>query len=230
MSKQTPINVALQMGAGSQIEAITGTLGNLLDRKSGESEKGPWSFQRTKISDGTGEIKVVFKNCPPVADGYANADVIIHCGKNPNNGAATGIKIVEDEYNGVVTKELVITGSAKVQRVENAGGDGSSGSDPDWPEAPPESVSSNDAPAPAKKAQSPPVGGDMKDAKSEIMRIANLHLLVSKAVASYEAPAFKAATGMEMGEGQRQAATASIFIESCRTGLVRKMPTAPIKL
>lgn len=65
----------------------------------------------------------------------------------------------------------------------------------------------------------------MTEAKRTIMQIANLHLLSAQAVESYEAPAFKKHTGQDMTESQRQGAIASIFIEACRSGLVRNMPT-----
>lgn len=63
------------------------------------------------------------------------------------------------------------------------------------------------------------------EAKRTMIQIMNLHLLAASIVERVEAPAFKARTGHEMSESMRQGATASIFIESARTGLVRNMPT-----
>lgn len=64
----------------------------------------------------------------------------------------------------------------------------------------------------------------MIEAKRTIFQIMNLHLICATAVEKLEAPEFKRRTGHEMSESVRQGAIASIFIESCRTGLVRNMP------
>lgn len=86
---------------------------------------------------------------------------------------------------------------------------------------------------PQQESSKPPVGTSpdqaLKEARETIMRITNLHLLCARAVGQYEAPAFKAQTGDELSESQRQGAVASIFIEACRSGLVRSMSPHPLK-
>ena len=81
--------------------------------------------------------------------------------------------------------------------------------------------------APQQRQHAPT--SDINSAKLSIMQITNLHLLCSKAVAQYEVPSFKKATGEDMSESQRQGATASIFIESCKSGLSRLMPSHKIE-
>jgi len=70
---------------------------------------------------------------------------------------------------------------------------------------------------------------DINSARLSIMQITNLHLLCAQYVAQYEVPSLKKATGEDMSESQRQGATASIFIESCKSGLCRMMPSHPLK-
>jgi len=83
-------------------------------------------------------------------------------------------------------------------------------------------------PAPQQRQQATPQS-NLNEARASIMQIANLHLLCAKAVSQYVAPAFKKATKEEMSESQRQGAIGSIFIESCRSGLVRQMPSHKIE-
>ncbi len=81
--------------------------------------------------------------------------------------------------------------------------------------------------APQQRQHAPT--SDINSAKLSIMQITNLHLLCAKAVAQYEVPTLKKATGEDMSESQRQGATASIFIESCKSGLCRLMPSHKIE-
>jgi len=81
--------------------------------------------------------------------------------------------------------------------------------------------------APQQRQHAPT--SDINSAKLSIMQITNLHLLCAKAVAQYEVPTLKKETGEDMSESQRQGATASIFIESCKSGLSRLMPSHKIE-
>ena len=87
----------------------------IFDRKAGEGERGPWSFQGATFADNTGEIRVTLKNRDPLdARMWKGKDVILIAHQR-TNGGVSGLKVGESEYQGKTRKELVVTGTAKIE-------------------------------------------------------------------------------------------------------------------
>lgn len=240
---------------GSVLQIIRGTLTSLWERKSGEHSNGPWAIQNGALTDSAGhKVDLQFKDRDPVPEHLKGKEVVML--SVAGDKGTHGVKVFDDEYpKGTIKRKIRITPTANIieahtfdgqngHAADQAQGEPAQAPTQQEPTSSPQQASSYDLPfdhpehpdnakprqqqaAPAKQPAQQTDG--MKEARRTITQITNLHILCSKAVNGYEAPAVKAATGAEMSESQRQGATASIFIEACKNGLVRQMPHTAIK-
>lgn len=190
-------------------------------RSEGVSEHGKWSFERYEVTDPEGaKIKLVMKDHDPL---NWVAGTKIRLQPYAAEKGQVGLYAEDDEYKGAVTRIVKATGTAVITILGNEAAQAA----PAPAQAAAPSNLQDPPPKEKERQPKPPTPQDelLAEARAEVMKIANLHLLAARAVSVYEAPAFREMTGMEMNENQRQAAISSIFIEACRGGLVRKMST-----
>jgi hypothetical protein len=235
------------MADKQNLACIAGTLLQIYKPKTGENSNGPWSIQNVNIkgTDGT-EVTLWMKDRPEIPSNQKGRFIILTA-KQGEKGLS-GLYVMDDEYNGKTTRKIKVTPTAELayqdgqpqqappqqqqqrppsQGMQNAQQAAAESWGPE-PDRPPQQQQS----APAQSGSHQRTQGQedlLKESKRTIIQITNLHLLVAKAVDAVEAPRYKEATGMDMTEGQRQAAIASVFIESTKQGLVRNMPCRPLE-
>jgi hypothetical protein len=102
------------------LPAINGTLTALYPRKTGESSKGPWSFQNGELTQGKAKIKLVFKGLDePVDKSLKGKDITITAHKGDKGW--TGIYSQDNEYQGKTTREIKVTPTATIEQGEGGG-------------------------------------------------------------------------------------------------------------
>lgn len=229
------------------VYCFEGTVQKAFNRSQGTNSQGEWSIESFVLKDATGaDIKLMLKDSPPAGWAIGTA-VRLEAWKGDKG--FSGLYAADDEYKGEVrrilraTKTCTITllnghqpQQAPQQRQQQAAPQQQAQQQPQGgqQQAAPQqrqqttqtttqtsSVARDES---GKRILSDEERKAVTDAKRTILQIANLHLLCAKMVDKMEAPAFKKATGSDMSEGQRQGAIASVFIESCKNGLVRSMP------
>lgn len=106
---------------------VTVKVEKVYDYKSGESEKGPWSFQDVQVTGG-GRLKL--KGLPEFPKDREGMTVTIKAHSSAQHGL-TGLKVAHEQYNGSTYDKLLITKSAKWEFVnpssESTNGNGSTG-------------------------------------------------------------------------------------------------------
>lgn len=223
------------------VYCFEGTVQKSFKRSEGTNSQGEWSIESFLLKDATGaEIKLMLKDSPP-AGWPIGAAVRLEAWKGDKG--FSGLYAADDEYKGEVRRILRATKTCNVTML----GGGQQQAAPQQQQRPPQQAAATHqqqaastppqqrqqattgqqqaAPTDADEAAARAARQAMRDAKRTIIQISNLHLLCAKVVATQEAKAYKKATGQDMTEGQQQGATASIFIESCKKGLVHAMPT-----
>ncbi|MDE2020578.1 MAG: hypothetical protein KGJ13_09610 [Patescibacteria group bacterium] len=96
----------------SLVHAFRGTIKQLFKRKTGESDRGPWSFENMVVSDGRAEIKVILKDRDPL-DPILKGKVVYLLSSQTSKGWH-GVKAKDDEYDGKVKRILWVTGAAEI--------------------------------------------------------------------------------------------------------------------
>lgn len=84
----------------------------VFDQKSGEGEKGPWSFQDVEVEDASGKGRLKLKNCEPLSPDRQGKELILTANQSKQHGL-TGLKVAHEEYQGKTFDKLVVTGSAQ---------------------------------------------------------------------------------------------------------------------
>jgi hypothetical protein len=212
------------------VYCFEGTVQKAFRRSAGTNDKGEWSIETFLLKEASGgEIKLMLKDADPA--GWAPGTALRLEAWKGDKGYS-GLYAADDEYKGEVRRILRATKTCNVT-VLNGQQQAPPQQQPQHQQQPQQSQPAAQQPPqqaatattqakPQTKSAAP---DSVLEAKRTMMQIANLHLLAAQVVESYEAPAFKKHTGQDMTESQRQGAIASIFIESCRSGLVRNMPT-----
>ena len=239
-----PLNQLAAMADKQTLACVAGTIVSAYQAKRGTNANGEWSIQNVvlKGDDGT-EVTLWMKDREEIQKSAKGQRIILTA--HQGDKGLSGLYIMDDEYNGKTTRKIKVTPSAELsygvatQQPAAASYQQAQQTGQGLPQQAmhPEAAARHEAaakswdepaaqPAPAPTQHAPV--DQIVEARRSIMQIANLHLLCAKAVAQYEAPAYKRATGADMTESMQQGACASIFIESCRNGLHRSMPTSPM--
>jgi hypothetical protein len=221
------------------LACIAGTLTAIYKPKSGENSTGPWSIQNAVLKgiDGT-EVTIWVKDREEIPQN-AKGRFIVLTARQGEKGLS-GLYIMDDDYNGKITRKIKVTPTAELSYQEGGATQAApqqsapaqttqasarqQAVEDSWADNERQAVASQQptqASAPAKK----PAPDSMIEAERTILQIVNLHLTCSRAVVKYEAPTFKKMTGQDMTESQVQGAIASVFIESCKNALHRHMPS-----
>lgn len=229
-----PLTALGSMADKQPVACVAGTVTKIWPRRSGSNSNGDWSIQNLMIKGTCGtEIGIQLKDREEFGKENGNRFIILEA--KVGDKGMSGLYIFDDEYQGKTTRKLKATPTAQIswggeptKQQPAQSGNTQPPHDPDWPEVQ-QNYSPADEHAPARKQPDNHANEAMREAKRTIVQIVNLHLLVAKAVEKQEAPNFKKATGMDMTEAQRQGAIGSVFIEACKQGLVRSMPTSPME-
>lgn len=221
-----PMEAFASLADNQPIACVEGVLTKLYGPKNGTNSNGPWSIQNAELDCKGTIVPVMFKDREPIDQGLKNRTIRLTASTAKG---MSGLYAIDDERNGAVTRKLKVTPSAQLDIIDNAS---AAAKPPHQAQNPPQQASQQ---ATGQQTASKPAASDdghhdhVRAAKQTIIQVLNLHLLITKAVDKMEAPAYKKATGLDMSESQRQAATASIFITCERQGLVRNMPTTLIE-
>lgn len=238
-----PLSQLGAMADKQNLACIAGTIASIYKPKTGTNSTGEWSIQNAVIKGTDGiEVTLWLKDRPEIPTA-AKGRFIVLTARQGEKGLS-GLYIMDDDYNGKVTRKIKVTPTAELtyqddapQREYNPPASRPSAAarqkavEESWQEPTGSHHPDPDPDATQAKAQAArkhDAPDSIKEAERTILQITNLHLTCSRAVIKYEAPTFKKLTGQDMTESQVQGAIASVFIESCRSGLHRNMPTAPL--
>lgn len=84
----------------------------IYDHKSGESEKGPWSFQDIEVEDSSGKGRLKLKNLPGLQADLEGKELILTANQSKQHGL-TGMKVSHDQYEGKTYHKIIVTPSAQ---------------------------------------------------------------------------------------------------------------------
>ena len=230
MPRIVPLAEALKMDPGEQLPAIRGKVVKVGKYFSGQSAKGPWSFQTLTIDDGGTKTDVKFKGRDQIApDAVGKVAFVV-----ANNGerGLTGVRVEDDEYNGKTTRIVLVTPSAELTfgkgdwntetPAKPAAAKQTSDPEPsedDYPGGDEPPARESERPAEANKG-----GTGWDGLKQDVNKIRKLHLLCCAAAAHNVAALHKA--GINVGDEFLQSAAATIFIEACKRGGMAAIPDA----
>lgn len=112
MSKVYSTNEVINLPPDSPVPCFKGKLVSLWPAKSGQNERGDWSFQNGEVKDGLGKtIRFTLKDRAALkAPNGAEIVFICHSG----NRGLTGVKAKDDEYKGKSQRVLWVTSTAEV--------------------------------------------------------------------------------------------------------------------
>lgn len=82
------------------------------DQKSGEGEKGPWSFQDVEVEDSSGKGRLKLKNIEPLPADRQGKELILTAHQSKQHGL-TGLKVLHEQYQGKTYDKIVVTSSAQ---------------------------------------------------------------------------------------------------------------------
>ena len=120
----TPIKEILTLAKDTPLEAVSGIVTGVFERKTGTGNFGPWAIQNLYIGDGERTIKVMLRNSTEVvADGKGHKVYILAgIGKN---GKPCGLKVAEDTYKNETSIIISANENATVtfDRPDCLGGD-----------------------------------------------------------------------------------------------------------
>lgn len=94
----TPIREILTLAKDTPLEAVSGNVTGVFERKTGTGNFGPWAIQNIFIGDGQQTIKVMLRNSAEVIQEGKGHKVYILAGVG-KNGKPCGLKVGEDTYN-----------------------------------------------------------------------------------------------------------------------------------
>jgi len=222
---------ALKMDPGEQLPAIRGKVIKVGKYFSDESAKRPWSFQTLVIEDGGTKADVKFKGRDQIAlDAVGKVAFIV-----ANNGerGLTGVRVEDDEYNGKVTRIVLVTPSAELTFGKGDWNTETTANPTAARQTRESEPAADDYPGgdepPAREVEKPTEANKGGTAgwdglKQDVNKIRKLHLLCCAAAAHNVAAMHRA--GINVGDEFLQSAAATIFIEECKRGGMAAMPDA----
>lgn len=197
---------------GMVISRIEAKVTKVWDRRTGEGEYGPWSFQDGEIQDSTGSIKITFSNLP---DQRALMSKTMIFKSMETNKGLKGLEMkLSKEYKGKQDKVLQINKTALIV---------SNGEEPNVTLAQPSTrmpqIDAGEPVEPSIKHEDRKLG--IATAKNRLTQLAGLYDLCWKTVEGMELYHNSDASLEE--EYHKDIAT-TLFIQGVREGLADKMP------
>jgi hypothetical protein len=233
-----PLSQLGAMADKQNLACIAGTITSIWKPKTGTNSTGEWSIQNATLKGIDGiEVGLWLKDREELPQSTKGQFVILEARQGEKG--LSGLYVMDDDYKGKVTRKIKVTPTASIsysQAATTAPPQQQHQSDQEiakdlWNE----DTRSQQSPPPPQQQDKPQTNhrhaseDAMREAERTITQITNLHLTCSRAVIRYEAPMFKQQVGQDMTESMVQGAIASVFIESCRNGLYRNMPTSKIQ-
>lgn len=129
MARVTPIAEALQGENGQRLAAIKGKLVNLWEPETKEGKYGSYTAQNGALDDGTGKIRVCFKDRDAIPQNWRNQLIWVQAGLDKKNKMA-GIEIFVYERDGEEQRTIYISKQADIVKgdaVTQPGGKGGPG-------------------------------------------------------------------------------------------------------
>ncbi len=191
------------MEAEAVVGCFKGKLTALYKPKTGESQRGPWSFQNGEVTDGQGKIKIVLKNRPELAQTWKNRTICFMSNEDGGNGLI-GITTNDNDFKGRITREVMIGPEAEITEVAAQGPPASSGAH---------------ASPPASRASSNPAA----DCKIYMARRASGMKIAIKAAYGIR-DEVEAITKETMSQERIQGMIGSLFISADRAGQFDQLP------
>lgn len=102
----------LQQPEGFTPPGIKVRVVRVYDQKSGEGEKGPWSFQDVEVEDSSGKGRLKLKNIEPLSSDRQGKELILTANQSKQHGL-TGLKVLHEQYQGKTYDKIVVTSSAQ---------------------------------------------------------------------------------------------------------------------
>lgn len=96
---------------------VTVKIEKVYERKSGESDNGPWSFQDLQVTGG----RIKLKGLPEFPRAREGQTVTIRANSSKQHGL-TGLKVQHELYQGKTYDKLIVTSSAKWDFAANGNG------------------------------------------------------------------------------------------------------------
>lgn len=204
MPKVSTIPEILAMDNDDVIKIVRGKIVKRFDRKSGETDKGPWSFENVEITDGKHSVTVSLKNREPLPKHFKVGSLILITAKEGDRGW-TGMKAVDEEYQGKTYRKIRVTPTAVIE-LDNASArtDDDDGNDTDV------SASSQERP----KDQAQPGNKLSVGPKVMVAKIASLYLVTHRA-AHLTKTLIESADKREMEIEEFTSMRSSMFIQGC---------------
>jgi hypothetical protein len=223
------IREVLALGAGETIPSVKGRVLEVFDRNSGTISKGPragesWAIQNLRISDGTGEIKIMVKDREDaLPKSYKGRELVLSC--NDGNKGLTGLKAQDDEYRGKVERIIAVTKSAHIEladgaAAQNAPSIAAPAAAPNT--QPPAPAPAQSQAAPQSPANTPPTNGDVptNPVSAAAHRRSQDYYRVMCQVYTVRTAWDKAHPEHTMTDDHFQAACSTVFIQLQRDGII----------
>lgn len=198
------------------LPCIAGTASRIFQRRESKPDaQKEWSVQDIELTQNGTTVKVKIWDHPEIARSNEGKPVTITAS---DGKGLTGIFVLDDDYDGKITRMIRLTASAEISfETEQS-------SAPPRHDPPPAETRQE---APQTKTAAAPT--PIVEAKRELMKLANLHLLSTMVVEKVLAPEYKKITGREMPEDRRGASISSLIIAGEKRGLHLNLPTRPMR-
>lgn len=202
--RQVTFREVMAMGNKEAIPAIAGTIVAAYERRTGESQYGPWSLQAALISDGMDEIRLKLNNLPDWND-VIGTSVLVQC-KDTKKGLF-GVRKLVEEYNGQTYHKVEIRNGAVIKF-----GDMQQPAPKSGPQGNHQS---------AGVTPSNPSSPDIDGFQSSLTQAMNAYDMCCDAALVLQ-------DKHKLSAEHYQAAVASLFIYADKKGLINLMPTTPL--
>ena len=199
-----PLSQISELEDGLPIPMVYGRLKVVFERKEGEGEYGPWSFQSAVLQCGDQEAQLKFKNMDEMKP-LEGKDITIRANKSKQHGLTGIVKAVE-QYQGKTYHKILLTPSCKILV--------------DLPNGNKEEADDLIPMTHDSKGESLP---GVDEARRHLMQSCHLYNLCVDAVNAVIEPHL----GEKINPDLYQAAVGTLYIEASRAGLVGKMPDKP---
>jgi hypothetical protein len=248
--KPFPLNQLDTCADKQVLPCVAGIASKIYQPRSGTKADGSeWSVQDLELEADGVTVKVKVWDHPEIARHLEKKFVTITAS---DSKGLTALFVHDDTYRGKTTRMLRLTATAGIDfgnstqqsdapRRDNRPRDNRNDEPPREREQNHYSDRSQSEPPPANDPPPPPTREEIqakkdkeaadgiKDAKKELMKLANLHLLATMVVEKVLAPQYKEVTSREMPEDRRGASISSLIIAGERRGLHLNLPTRPFK-